>query len=53
MGERSSHKTELMQEASGEAVDLIEITGVIKWFDVAKGFGSSSLITEWVTFCCT
>lgn len=39
MGERSSHKTDLMQEASGEAVDLIEITGVIKWFDVAKGFG--------------
>lgn len=22
-----------------EALDLIEITGVIKWFDVAKGFG--------------
>ena len=23
----------------GDALDLIEITGVIKWFDVAKGFG--------------
>lgn len=23
----------------GDPVDLIEITGVIKWFDVAKGFG--------------
>ncbi|MCM2397584.1 CspA family cold shock protein [Rhizobium sp. S95] len=27
------------EELSGEAVDLIEITGVVKWFDVAKGFG--------------
>ncbi|MDF1633981.1 cold-shock protein [Mycoplana sp. MJR14] len=26
-------------DQGGEAVDLIEITGVIKWFDVAKGFG--------------
>ncbi|SOC38494.1 putative cold-shock DNA-binding protein [Rhizobium subbaraonis] len=26
-------------EQGGDAVDLIEITGVIKWFDVAKGFG--------------
>jgi cold shock protein len=24
---------------SNDALDLIEITGVIKWFDVAKGFG--------------
>jgi cold shock protein len=39
MGERSSHKTELTPGATGEPVDLIEITGVIKWFDVAKGFG--------------
>ncbi len=23
----------------GDAVDLVEITGVVKWFDVAKGFG--------------
>ncbi|MFA7415323.1 MAG: cold-shock protein [Rhizobium sp.] len=27
------------EDLSGEAVDLIEITGVVKWFDVAKGFG--------------
>ncbi|OJF93245.1 cold-shock protein [Pararhizobium antarcticum] len=24
---------------AGDALDLLEITGVIKWFDVAKGFG--------------
>jgi len=28
-----------IDELSGEAVDLIEITGVVKWFDIAKGFG--------------
>src|SRR3954469_9218417 len=28
-----------LEEMSGEPVDLVEITGVIKWFDVAKGFG--------------
>lgn len=28
-----------LEELSGEAVDLIEITGIVKWFDVAKGFG--------------
>ena len=39
MGERSSHKTELTSATAGEPVDLIEITGVIKWCDVAKGFG--------------
>ncbi|HLP66786.1 MAG TPA: cold-shock protein [Rhizobium sp.] len=27
------------EELSGEAVELLEITGVVKWFDVAKGFG--------------
>ena len=27
------------EELSGDVVDLIEITGVVKWFDVAKGFG--------------
>ncbi len=26
-------------EISGEPVDLLEITGFVKWFDVAKGFG--------------
>ena len=39
MGESSSHKTEAAADPTSEAVDLIEITGVIKWFDVAKGFG--------------
>jgi CspA family cold shock protein len=28
-----------LDEISADAVDLIEITGVVKWFDVAKGFG--------------
>ena len=40
MGENSPSKGDAAQAAlSGEAVDLIEISGVIKWFDVAKGFG--------------
>ena len=39
MGERSSHKSEITASSGAEPVDLIEITGVIKWFDVAKGFG--------------
>jgi len=40
MADRISSKefTDLDQLA-GEAVDLIEITGIVKWFDVAKGFG--------------
>ncbi len=38
------HKTTNMDDTDqdlpvGESVDLIEVTGVIKWFDVAKGFG--------------
>jgi len=28
-----------VDDVSGESVDLIEITGIVKWFDVAKGFG--------------
>jgi CspA family cold shock protein len=28
-----------VDDVSGDSVDLIEITGVVKWFDVAKGFG--------------
>lgn len=39
MGERSSQKSEILAASAGEPIDLIEITGVIKWFDVAKGFG--------------
>lgn len=27
------------EELASEPVELIEITGVVKWFDVAKGFG--------------
>ncbi len=40
MADRISSKglTEF-EELSGEAVELLEITGVVKWFDVAKGFG--------------
>ena len=40
MGEKTPDKNAATQAAmSGEAVDLIEISGVIKWFDVAKDFG--------------
>lgn len=40
MGDKSPHKNESTEASiSGESVDLIEISGVIKWFDVAKGFG--------------
>ena len=40
MGDNSPSKGDAAQAAlSGEAVDLIEVSGVIKWFDVAKGFG--------------
>ncbi len=35
----SSKETSLFEESAGEPVDLLEITGVVKWFDVAKGFG--------------
>lgn len=35
----SSNEYSDLDELSGEAVDLVEITGVVKWFDVAKGFG--------------
>lgn len=40
MADRVSSKgLEYFEELQGEPVDLIEITGVVKWFDVAKGFG--------------
>ena len=39
MGDKTSYSTDVETDASGEPVDLIEITGIIKWFDVAKGFG--------------
>jgi cold shock protein len=35
----SSKNVSLFEEMAAEPVDLVEITGVIKWFDVAKGFG--------------
>lgn len=35
----SSKDISAVDDVSGESVDLIEITGVVKWFDVAKGFG--------------
>lgn len=35
----SSKEFSLFEEMPVEPVDLVEITGVIKWFDVAKGFG--------------
>ncbi|MCR6502466.1 CspA family cold shock protein [Shinella sp. CPCC 101442] len=35
----SSKEITERDDQSNDAVDLIEITGVIKWFDVAKGFG--------------
>ncbi|MBB1247524.1 cold-shock protein [Rhizobium sp. G21] len=35
----SSKNISIFEEMASDPVDLIEITGVIKWFDVAKGFG--------------
>lgn len=35
----SSKEITNRDDQSNDAVDLVEITGVIKWFDVAKGFG--------------
>src|SRR6185369_9284852 len=35
----SSKEFSDLDQLAGEAVDLVEITGVVKWFDVAKGFG--------------
>lgn len=35
----SSKNISLFEEMPAEPVDLVEITGIIKWFDVAKGFG--------------
>lgn len=35
----SSKSVSLFEDMAAEPVDLVEITGIIKWFDVAKGFG--------------
>ncbi|MBB5041826.1 cold-shock protein [Shinella fusca] len=40
MADRVSSKEITTRDDQGnDVVDLVEITGVIKWFDVAKGFG--------------
>jgi len=40
MADRASSKEiTTRDDQANDAVDLVEITGVIKWFDVAKGFG--------------
>ena len=40
MADRLSSKgVAFFEELSSEPVELVEITGVVKWFDVAKGFG--------------
>ena len=40
MADRVSSKEITARDDQGnDAVDLVEITGLIKWFDVAKGFG--------------
>ncbi|MCO5734085.1 cold-shock protein [Rhizobium sp. SSA_523] len=40
MADRMSSKgVASLEELGGQPVELIEITGVVKWFDVAKGFG--------------
>ncbi len=42
MADRISAKDmSTVDDVSGESVDLIEITGVVKWFDVAKASASS------------
>jgi cold shock protein len=35
----SSKEISTIDDIASEPVDLVEITGVVKWFDVAKGFG--------------
>ena len=40
MGAKGTPEIGSVSETGGEApVDLIEITGVIKWFDASKGYG--------------
>ncbi|RWQ28605.1 MAG: cold-shock protein [Mesorhizobium sp.] len=38
MGRDGSHDA-LQRDESGDAADLVEVAGAIKWFDVAKGYG--------------
>ena len=39
MADRISKGVSLFEDMTSDPVELIEITGVVKWFDVAKGFG--------------
>jgi CspA family cold shock protein len=39
MGRDAFYDDALSRDDSGEAADLVELSGAIKWFDVAKGYG--------------
>ena len=39
MGRDAIYEDASTQSESGEPTDLVEISGAIKWFDVAKGYG--------------
>jgi len=39
MGHGAARDDALTRDEVGEAAELLEISGAIKWFDVAKGFG--------------
>lgn len=39
MGRSAGYEDASVREGSGEAADLVEVSGAIKWFDVAKGYG--------------
>lgn len=39
MGRNVVYEDAFTRDDSGEAADLFEISGAIKWFDVAKGYG--------------
>ena len=39
MGRDGTLGDALRRDEGGDAADLLEIAGAIKWFDVAKGYG--------------
>lgn len=39
MGRSAGYEDASIREGGGEAADLVEVSGAIKWFDVAKGYG--------------